>query len=382
MKHVTLVARILVGGLFIFSGLIKANDPLGFQYKLDEYFDVFGAISGFHWMIWFKKISLAMSMFICVFEVACGFATILGVFPKINAWLLLLMIVFFTWLTGYSALSGKVQECGCFGDAIKLTPWQSFYKDLILLFFILIIFIWKKTINPLFKKLKLNYSLVTFGLLFSCFFTWRAYAHLPWVDFRPYKIGTNIREKVSIPPGTPQDEYEIIFKYRNGKNGEIKEFDMNHIPMDTFWHYVDRKDKLIKEGYKPPIHDFIITDDSGNPVTDTILNNPDYNFWVVSYDMHHTDKSAFAKINELAKACDKEGIKIVGLTATPYDELDPIRHELNAAFPFYYMDNVVLKTIIRSNPGIVLLKNSVTLGMWHANDVPSLEEVKKSYFKK
>src|SRR6266496_4062431 len=191
-KFLTITSRILVGVLFIISGFIKANDPLGFSYKLDEYFTVFH-------MEWMSAISLGLAIFISVFEIAVGFALLLGARIKQTAWTLLIMILFFLFLTFYSAYFDVVKDCGCFGDALHLSPWQSFSKDVALLVLVLIIFFNRKNITPLFGERASSLIAYT-GFLVALFFTIYTYRHLPVIDFRPYKIGTNILEGMKLPP--------------------------------------------------------------------------------------------------------------------------------------------------------------------------------------
>lgn len=372
MKNLTVISRLIVGILFIISGLIKANDPLGFSYKLDEYFVVFN-------IGWLGVASLYIAMAICIAEVVLGLATLLGVKMKTTSWLLLLLIVFFTFLTFYSAYYNKVTDCGCFGDAIKLTPWQSFYKDIILLFFIFIIFIRRHVIKPLFNE---KFALIILFLSFvgSLYFTIWCYRHLPIVDFRPYAIGKNIPESMKLPEGAPKDSVIMIFKYRKG--GKLFEFKVDELPEDLdSYEFVDRIDKVIREGVNPLIHDFSIADQDGNDYTEDFLINPDYNFILIAYDLEKTNKEVSAKINVLVDSCHKVNINFIGLTASSPEETDLYRHAVQAMYDFYYCDATTLKTIIRSNPGLVLLKGGTVIDMWHYNDFPNFEEIRRKYLK-
>src|ERR1043166_1453889 len=251
MKVLTQFSRIFVGVLFIISGLIKANDTIGFSYKLEEYFELF------NWPF-FIAYAESLAMIICIFEIMCGVVLLLGSYARLNAWLLLLMIIFFTWLTGYSAITHKVTDCGCFGDAVKLKPFESFLKDLVLLVFILIIFFGVKHIKPLFNS-TIQGILLFVALFVSTAFTLYTYMFLPVKDFLPYKVGNNIREKMAMPPGAQADEYELVFIYE--RDGKRFEFNANNLPADLDkYTFIERKDKLLKEGYKPPIHDFKVYD--------------------------------------------------------------------------------------------------------------------------
>ena len=374
MKYIVTLCRILVGVLFIISGFIKANDTLGFSYKLDEYFLVFN-------MSFMSAFSVAMAQFICVAEIVLGVATLVGWRMNLVTWLLMLMIVFFTFLTFYSAYFNVVKDCGCFGDALKLTPWQSFGKDVVLLLLILIIFVWRNKVKPLFELKKTRW-VVIFALFASSIFTYYTYAHLPVIDFRPYAIGNNIKIGMLPPPNAIPDSVVIVFKYK-AKDGTIKEFGMNNLPEDLEnYEFVDRTDKVIREGDKAKIHDFTIVDADGNDHTQEFLNNPEYSFMLVAYDLNKSNTKIQGKVNQLADACNKNKIQFFGLTSTVAAETDLFRHENQNMFDYYFCDGTALKTIIRSNPGLVLLQNGVVVAMWHYNDFPSWDEVNKQYLKK
>ncbi len=370
MQIVVNIARWLVGLLFIFSGSIKANDPIGFSYKLEEYFVLFG-------MEWLASLALILAMFICVLEIILGLSLILGVKSKEVSWLLLLMILFFTWLTGYSAVTGRVTDCGCFGDAIPLTPWESFYKDLILLVLILIIFFYRKTIQPLIKA-SLAYKITGICTIIVIAFMLWCYYHLPVIDFRAYKTGTNIMEAMN--DGIEAD-IELTFIYKNKNTGEQKEFKAANLPQGDEWTYVDRKENVIKEGKIASIHDFEIRDDEGEEYTEDLISAPGYTFMVVAYDISKTDVEGFKDIVQLSKAVQAKNQNIFAVTASVYQEVESLRHDINAAFPFYYVDATALKTIIRSNPGLVIIKDGVITTKFHANDIPSYQELEDIYMK-
>jgi uncharacterized membrane protein YphA (DoxX/SURF4 family) len=375
MKYLVNICRLLVGVLFIISGLIKANDPLGFSYKLEEYFSVFG------WDF-FKPMALFMSVAITVFEIICGVAVLVGSRMKLYAWLLMLMIVFFTFLTFYSAYFNKVTDCGCFGDALHLTPWQSFSKDIILFILILPIFLWRSKIQPLFS-VKMDNIVMLAATALSLWFNMFCINHLPVIDFRPYKIGTNIVQDMAIPEGAPVDEYETKLVYLNKKTGEKKEFTTaeytkaSYLWEDTLtWAWDTTISNLVKEGFKPKIHDFSIADDDGNKITDEVLKKPGYTLFVVNYNIAKSDKSHQSEINKLVSECDKNKIPVIGLTAS-VAEKEAFRHEVQAAYPYYTCDETALKTMVRSNPGLVLMKDGVVQNMWHHNDVPDFASMTK-----
>ncbi len=373
MKAITNICRFLVGVLFIISGLIKANDALGFSYKLDEYFTVFNTP-------WMSGVSLPLAMVISISEVVLGFALLVGYRMLLVSWLLMLLIVFFGFLTFYSAYFDVVKDCGCFGDALHLKPWESFGKDMALLVLLLPIFMQRKNIGPLFSERATNIATYAATLL-TAWFTWHCYAHLPVKDFRPFAIGKNINEGMKLPPGAVTDSVVMVFIYeKDGKQLELTTDQLSTI--DSTYKFIDRKDKKIREGDVPHIHDFAIRDDADNDYTQDFLNRPEYLFMLVAYDLTKTDKKIQPRINDFVNLCLQKDIEFFGITSTPAPETDKLRHEFQSMFPYYYCDATTLKTIIRSNPGLVLLKNGTVVDMWHFNDLPSFEEVNKKYLKK
>lgn len=370
MKYIVAICRFLVGALFIISGLIKANDAVGFSYKLAEYFDVFG-------MEWLKPAALVLAMLICIFEVVCGVTTLTGTLPKATAWSLMAMIVFFTFLTFYSAYFNKVTDCGCFGDALKLTPWGSFTKDIVLLVLILPIFLYRNKTQSLFNA-KGDYYVLGFSTILITYFTMYTYQHLPVIDFRPYAIGNNIQKGMELPPDAVTDSIVMVFIYE--KDGKRYEFSPAEISKaDSTYKFIDRIDKKVREGEKPPIHDFSISK-NGSDYTEDILNKDGYIFLMVCYNINQTNKEVFAeKINPFVAECDKAGIPVIGMSANIDTEVEAFRHEVQAAFDFYTTDETTLKTMIRSNPGLMLLNKGTVVDMWHYNDFPTFEEFKAKH---
>jgi len=368
MKWITQISRILVGVLFIISGLIKANDTLGFSYKLIEYFEIFQ-------MQFLDSYAVAMSMAICIFEIVSGVALLLGIYNKLNSWLLLLLITFFTLLTGYSAITHKVTDCGCFGDAIKLTPFTSFIKDVILLVLILFIFFGNKYIQPLFNKAIVNIAL-SVAFLVSCFFTFYTYMFLPVKDFLPYKIGNNIEALTIVPPDAEKDIVEMIFTYEKG--GQNFEFNANNLPEDLdAYNFVDRKDKLIKEGFKPPIHDFKIFDGAGIEYTDSLFANDTYKLVLVQTKIADSRKGTTQSIATLAEAWKKNGYAFWALTSTNLEDASKYAIDNKLPYTYYNMDAIPLKSMVRSNPGIMLMKKNTIVKKWSSYNLPSYEVVKK-----
>ncbi len=379
MKVLIQFSRFFVGLLFILSGFIKANDPIGFSYKLEEYFELFH-------MPFLIPLTVYMAMGICVLEIALGVMLLLGEFLLLTSWLLLGLIIFFTLLTGYSAITGAVSDCGCFGDALKLTPFQSFLKDLVLLVFILVIFIYQKRISPIMSFKWSKYHKIV-AIIVPTVFTVYCYNYLPIIDFRAYKVGNNLREQMTLAPGAKRDSMVLKLVYKDKTTSKEKGYLMSELPYtDSVWmanhEFVKQDKQIIVEGDKPKITDFKIWSEDSPDITAEILDDPAYRLWIICYDLTKSEKDAFTGIVKLANDCEKNGVKTIALTSTDYEITDPFRHEVNAAFPFYYCDQVVLKTMIRSNPGIMLMKGSTVVGMWHNNAIPSFEKLNRKYFSK
>lgn len=374
MKILTQLCRILVGVLFIFSGLIKANDPLGFSYKLDEYFSVFG-------MEFLQPMSLFFAIFICAYEIIFGFMLLIVSKVKLTVWALLLMILYFTFLTFYSAYYDKVKECGCFGDFLHLTPWQSFYKDIALLVMILVLLPGKKHIQPIFGgkiEMGLNILVTIFSIAFPLY-TWN---YLPVKDFRPYAIGKNIQEGMKLPEGAKKDSIVMVFIYeKDGKQMEISYDDVMKGKVDSTYKYIDRRDKVIIEGDKPAIHDFTIASTDGSDYTEQILNYDGYYFFLIMYDLNKANRSIFGAINDFTRLCRQDSIPIIALTASA-DQIDSFKKETGTDIDFYLTDQITLKTMIRSNPGLMLFKKGTVIDMWHYNSFPSFSDVKEKHFGK
>ena len=362
---ITQFSRLFVGILFIISGLIKLNDPVGFSYKLAEYFSepVFN-------LPFLVPFSLPLALFLVIIEVLLGIMLLIGYKSKFTIWSLLLMIVFFTFLTFYSAYYNVVKDCGCFGDALHLTPWQSFTKDVILLFFIFILFANKKLVKPLFSNANFQNSIVFLGLAACVFMAYTVLNHLPIIDFRPYKVGTNIQKGMEIPEGAPQAVVEMIFIYKvNGVNKEFTEKDLTNIPEGA--EFVDRKDKVISEGYVPPIHDFTMMKD-GSDYKDELLQEPKL-LMLVTYDLTKSDADGMQKLETLYKDATAKGYKVIGMTNSSEEEIQKAQKTYNLKFDFYTCDAIALKTIERANPSIVILEKGTVKQKVHYNDIQDLK---------
>ncbi len=360
------VARLFVGILFIISGFIKANDPMGFGFKLEEYFQVFGT----DWAIPF---ALPLAMGICILEIVLGVMLLIGSKPKFTSWLLLLMIVFFTFLTFYSAYFNKVTDCGCFGDAFKLTPWQSFWKDIVLFVFILIIFVKKRKIKPLLLA-KSESNLLILTTMLSIGFTMHVWYYEPFIDFRAFKIGNSIPELMKTPEGAPQDSVAMIFIYK--KDGKEFEFTADNIPEGDDYTFVDRKDKVIRQGYKPPIHDFTITDKTGSDYTQEFLTSK-FALLSVAKDFKLTTQERVDKLNAYFAWSVKNDIPFAVLTSSLPRDAEAYHVMRGAKFPIFFTDGTTLKTMIRSNPGTIAISNGMVKAKWSSNDMPTVDDLEK-----
>lgn len=380
----THISRILVGGLFIFSGFIKANDTLGFSYKLEEYFEVFKADTGLAFFEWFAHISLPLAIIICASEIILGIFLLLGYKRDLTLWLLFAQIAFFTFLTFYSACYNKVTHCGCFGDFLQLKPWESFWKDVALMILITLLFSGKENINEISASPMLMSTFATLGVVLSVWFPIYTYRNLPVFDFRPYAIGLNIKKNMEFPSNYEAAKYETRFLYKNLKSGEVKEFDMKNYPwQDTLnWAHDSTMNVLIADAKNPPkITDFNISDLNGNNITDSILNTKGYYFWLIVYDLAKTedDETLHSEINDFYKLASQEKIPFMAFTASGPKEIDDFKHKHNALYDFATVDATVLKTMIRSNPGLILLKDANVIMNWHHNNYPSFSDVKRKY---
>lgn len=507
MKYIANFFRIFVGLLFIFSGLIKSNDPTGFSYKLDEYFSVFAgdmeadqdsmqvrinyggeqsiallplsaqkdiytivaatsdwlanpmdpvngkvdtlysadatlyaegkelmnvpinslegdsillsvtiqtSIQGkslkssrvdfvnrvntastlsidaaeyLHpnsWIVDFlqgmRPYALALAIFLCILEIVLGIALLIGWSPKFVVTLLILLIVFFTFLTWYSAYYDKVTDCGCFGDAIKLTPWESFYKDVVLSVSIFFITVGIRYIKPVFSK-PFAVRLLTVFTLLSVSFSLYCWHYLPVKNFLKFKEGNNIKDLAVVPEGAPTDVYENVFIYAKG--GVEEEFSLAEMSGRDLkkegYIFVDRKDKLISKGYEPEIHDFKIMDESRNNdyADDFFANDTAHKILIVINEVAKANADAMADLKKIIKTCQENSISIYPLTASSADQVEIFRHEYQLAIPFYYGDKTNLKSIIRSNPGLVLFEGNVVKCNWPSTRLPSAKRFLK-----
>ena len=360
-RIIDLFSRIFVGGLFIFSGLIKINDPVGTQIKLEEYFEVFAADFGsfFHGFIpW----ALEIGMMMIVLELALGVAVLICYRMNLTMWVMLGLMVFFTFLTFYSAYFNKVTDCGCFGDAIKLTPWQSFYKDVVLMVFVLHLFWYRKQYAAVLRTME-GHVVMGGVVLLSFFIGIYAVRHLPFIDFRAYRVG-NIIPRQMVPEEQP------IIEYTFERNGETTS-SMQFLSADEGYRYVSSR-IVNEEKTIPKITDYRVTGPDGEDLTTYTFEGS--RLMIIIYDVTKASVSNMASIRELARQLEGK-VDCFMLTSSGAEQAETFRHEHQLAVPFYFADGTVLKTILRSNPGLALWKEGRVLGNWHHNDTPEAADI-------
>ena len=355
MKATINIARIIVGILFIFSGLVKANDPLGLSYKMQEFFDLWG-------MTQFNSWTLLMSVLMNAFEIIAGFALLFGWRIKLFSWLLLLLIVFFTFLTGYAHLSGKFKNCGCFGDCLPITAKTSFIKDLILLGLISFLFWQRKNIKPLFSNraatmAMLGVTVLSFGL------QWYTLSYLPIKDCLPFQPGNSITEKMKMPVGAVPDSFAINFVYEKG--GKEYEFAPAQLPADLdTYKFISRKDKLIRKGNaEPSIKGFSLSGETNEDSTQIVLSHP-YAVLLFCEDFSSPVKKWSKDFSEIYAAAKAKNIPVYLITTQPHEAPKAISGTPFTEVKIFKCDYTAIRTAARTNPCLLLLKEGTILGKW------------------
>lgn len=363
MKVLVGVSRIFVGVLFIISGLIKLNDPVGFSFKLGDYFapEVLN-------LPFLEPYALVIAVLVVILEVLLGVMLIVGYAKKFTLWSLLLMIVFFTFLTFYSAYFNKVTDCGCFGDALKLTPWESFSKDVVLLVLILVLYKGSRYIQPFFSK-GVRSITVFISLILCLWLGLHVLEHLPVIDFRAYKVGTNITKGMQTPADAPRAVYQYNWSFDvNGQQktvinrGEDPKIDGTLLGVET---------SVLQKGYEPPIHDFSIERD-GTDYTTQMLEE-EHLLVVIAYNLNVAQNDGFIAIKEATDTAIEKGYTVIGISASSTPETEKLAAKYDLDFKFYFCDMTALKTIIRSNPSIMSLEKGTILQKLHFNDVDQLK---------
>lgn len=381
--------RYFVGVWFVFSGVVKAIDPTGTAIKMEEYFEIFEKSAPLLSFLWkfMVEYALAVSFFMIILEIYLGLALILGTWKKSTIWLLILLIAFFTFLTGYSAKTGKVTDCGCFGDFLKLKPIQSFYKDLFLSALILIILFGQKSIKEIFGKL-INRGLLALLTIAAIAFAYRNIYYEPIKDFRPYQIGVSIPEGLKLPANAKPYKYENTFIYKNKKSGAVKEF-KGTWPQDLDnWTFVDRKDVMIQKGDDPKLKDFAIKED-GADLSASLFEEEEYIFFIIIPEIKKTNIDGYKKLVKITDEALKNNRYVFMLTGSLIEDAEAfeIKHQTayqlkdEFIYQVYNTDATPLKTIMRSNPGLMILKKGVIVGKYHYNELTTYAALKKSVLK-
>ena len=358
-------ARFFVGGLFIFSGLIKLNDPVGTKIKMEEYFGVFADDFGSFFSA-FIPFAMEVGMVMIILEIVLGVAVLIYYRMNVTAVLLLVLMVFFTFLTFYSAYFNKVTDCGCFGDAIKLTPWESFIKDIILMVPVLHLFWHRKRYTPVLRTLE-GHAVIGAATVISIALGVYAIRHLPFIDFRAYRIGNHI-------PTQMQPEEQPVFEYVFMRKDNGEQVRSEKYLMDTLQYKYVSVEQVNEDKTTPKITDYAVTTVEGEDVTQHTFEGEKLLF--IIYDVTKASASNMEEVVKLSR--DLEGrVDMMVLTASGASQFESFRHEHQLAVPYYFADATVLKTIIRSNPGITFWVDGTVKGMWHHNDTPDADEVLK-----
>ena len=369
MRLVKNLCRIIVGIVFIYSGFVKGIDPLGSDYKFTDYFNAFG-------MGWMNATTLFFSFALSLVEFLIGIALLFNLWVSRMAWGSLLFMAFFTPLTLVLALTNPVSDCGCFGDAMILTNWQTFWKNIILLLLAIMIFVYRKEYKSSLPLVGQFSFLALAGAGMLCLSVY-CYRHLPVLDFRPYAVGKNITEGMRLPEGTEPDQYEVTLKYKNKQTGEVLSFTEENYPwQDTLnWEYESSSERLVKKGYITPIHDLIIEHPTLGNITEEILEDDNHTILAVAYNLTQSDMQYQPAINRLAEYAQEKGIRFYGLTSSSERDIETYKKRYHVPYEFCTADEIQLKTMIRSNPGGIILREGTILDKWAGKDVPDVKEL-------
>lgn len=354
--------RFLLGATFVFSGFVKAIDPIGTQYKLQDYISAVG-MGG----IVPDIVTLLASVALSALEFSLGVFVLFAIRRHLVSKILVAFMAVMTLITVWIALFNPVKDCGCFGEALRLTNVQTLLKNIVLLAASVVV-AWRPLRMYRFLSRSTQWIAINYTILFVLLLSAHCLYHLPLIDFRPYHIGMNIKKGMEIPAGAPQPEFETTFILQ--KNGVKKEFTLDNYP-DSSWQFVDSKTVQTKEGYVPPIHDFSIQKADGDDITDSVLTAKGYIFLLVSPHLEQADDSNFGDIDLLYEYCQERKIPFYCLTASTKKDIDHWADVTGAEYPFCFTDETTLKTIIRSNPGLLLLKDGTIIRKWSHNDLPS-----------
>jgi uncharacterized membrane protein YphA (DoxX/SURF4 family) len=359
------ISRMLLGLLFIFSGFVKGVDPVGTQYRIEDYFIAFGTD-------WAIPLALPLSVILNATEFVLGFLLLFNVNMRITAWLVLIMMGVFTVLTLNDATNNPVPDCGCFGDALIISNWQTFYKNLVIDALLLIVFLTRKRIPGWFSY-RIEWVLLVFSVLGFIFFQIHNLRHLPVIDFMDWKVGKNMVNQNPVP-------LDYYLTYRNKQTGETKEYLSPNYPFNDSswvanWEFINQR--IVDPN--PHLHDLQMEDAAGMDRTAEIIENPGFQFILVMFDLSKANLKQIDKIRDLSHGCNQSGIAFAAITSSPPSDAEVFNNYHYLDTYFYFADDVVLMSMIRSNPGLILLKNGVVLEKWHHNDIPSFDQVKEVF---
>jgi uncharacterized membrane protein YphA (DoxX/SURF4 family) len=364
---ITTVCRFVLAVVFIFSGFVKAIDPLGTQYKIQDYLDALGWAGIFP-----EYIPFIASVLLGMLEFCLGVYLFFGIRRIIAPRAVVAVMAVMTPLTFWLALDNPVSDCGCFGDALILTNWETFGKNVVLLAMSLVVLKYRKCIRPLVTP-RFSWLIALYGFLYIFCMTIYCYRHLPVFDFRPYYVGADIRQGMEVPEGEEPTELETRFVLQ--KDGVEKEFTLDNYP-DSTWTFVDSRMVVKKQGYEPPIHDFaMLRYEDGEDITEQVLADEGYTFLLVAHQLGLANESRIDLINELYDYCLEYGYAFYCLTSSSDEDILKWQEDTGAEYPFCLMDNTTLRTMVRSNPGLILLKKGTVLWKWSVVDIPDEYEL-------
>lgn len=351
--------RFALALVFAFSGFVKAADPMGTVYKMADYADAFGF--AVH-----PALLLVGAYALIAIEYVMGVALFFGLYRRFYLGLMIVFLSVMTPLTLLLALTNPVSDCGCFGDALVLTHWQTFGKNVALLVMAIVVLIWHRRLWRVVSD-RVQWLVFVYAALSIFLFMQNALRHLPAWDFRPYAIGSNIIEGMMVPEDAPQDEYETLFVLE--KEGELRTFTFDNYP-DSTWHLVRRENRLISKGYTPPIEDFYLSTLDGEDVTWEVLEQPGYTFFMVARNLKRANEGMLDVINDLYDYAKVHNYPFYMLTSSSADVIDVWNEHTGAAYPYLNADEILLKTMIRANTGLIVLKDATVVGKWSAADFP------------
>ncbi|MEI7499485.1 MAG: BT_3928 family protein [Bacteroidota bacterium] len=369
MKILRTIFRILIGLIFVYSGFVKGIDPLGTVYRMEDYFIAFN-------LPWFIPFSLYLTIFLCTLEFIIGVSLLLNFWIRKTAWILLPMMMFFTILTFFDAVYNIVPDCGCFGDALKITNIQTFIKNIVLMGLVVPIFIWRNKFRSLLPSW-CDFAILLFIAIGFSTLSIQCYRHLPMKDFMSWKVGNRVNKTETVP-------VTFYVTYKNKLTGEEKEYISPNYPWnDSVWlaDWIFKSQRVVDPNKNQGMV-LRVEDVRGNDFTSSIMDNPDWQFILVAYDLKKSNREGFHKILPFYKKATRDGYSFICLTNSMPGEIKMFRMANGTAFDYFIADDVVLKTMVRSNPGLILLKNGIVMAKWSFRDFPTYGEVKTQYIKK